>query len=71
MIELALPPDAPESALDELRKIIAKHATGSSKHGEPIALSMGNRRLELGDTYRVDASLECLADLFRAIDAAV
>lgn len=62
-----MPADAPDTALDEIRKVIRRHTPVAPDYGERVAVIVGKRRVELGRAYRVTGTTECLADLMRVI----
>lgn len=75
MIEVQLPENAPADALDTLREVIRKHGRARNLHRsrgrqwEHVAVTVGERRVELGDMYLVTGDDDCLADLMGALDA--
>lgn len=62
-----MPADAPDTALDAIRKVIRRHSPDALDYGERVAVTVGDRRIELGRAYRVTGTPECLCDLMRAI----
>jgi hypothetical protein len=67
VIELLMPADAPDTALDDIRKAIRRHTPKPPDYGERVTVVVGERRVELGRAYRVTGTTECLADLMRVI----
>jgi hypothetical protein len=65
VIRLTLAPHVRPAALFALQKVILRHR---DVDGEPVEVSVGERKIHLGVEMRVSATSACMEDLMLLLD---